>query len=121
IKGGNRQGAPDPDSGELAKEQLANTETEAPPATGSTAVSNVAGSGAPIIGGQGARSGAAPTNLPAPLSSFFGREQDVATVGRLLSGSRLVTLTGPGGMGKTRLAIEAARAHAGAFADGTFF
>ena len=42
------------------------------------------------------------------LSSFVGRRHDVAEVRRLLSTSRLVTLTGPGGVGKTRLALEAA-------------
>jgi predicted ATPase len=44
-----------------------------------------------------------------PLTSFLGREQDVAEVKDLLTGARLVTLTGVGGAGKTRLAVEAAR------------
>jgi predicted ATPase len=48
------------------------------------------------------------TNLPRPASSFVGREREVAEVVALLRESRLVTLTGPGGSGKTRLAIEAA-------------
>jgi predicted ATPase len=49
------------------------------------------------------------TNLPRPASSFVGREEDVAAlVDRVLGGARLVTLTGPGGSGKTRLALEAA-------------
>lgn len=52
------------------------------------------------------------------LSSFVGRRQDVAEVRRLLSTSRLVTLTGPGGVGKTRLALEAANAVHRSFADG---
>jgi predicted ATPase/DNA-binding NarL/FixJ family response regulator/transcriptional regulator with XRE-family HTH domain len=47
--------------------------------------------------------------LPIPLSSFVGREREVADVQRLLGAGRLVTLTGPGGIGKTRLALEAAR------------
>ncbi|MFE3453400.1 BTAD domain-containing putative transcriptional regulator [Nonomuraea sp. NPDC059194] len=46
--------------------------------------------------------------LPAQLTSFVGRESDVAEVGGLLERARLVTLTGPGGAGKTRLAIESA-------------
>jgi len=49
------------------------------------------------------------TNLPRPASSFVGREREVAEVVALLrDGARLVTLTGPGGSGKTRLSIEAA-------------
>jgi predicted ATPase/class 3 adenylate cyclase len=50
------------------------------------------------------------TNLPVPASSFVGRERERAEVlDRLRAGSRLLTLTGPGGTGKTRLALEAAR------------
>jgi predicted ATPase/DNA-binding SARP family transcriptional activator len=49
-----------------------------------------------------------PTNLPAPATSFVGREQDLAQVRTLLTGARLVTLVGPGGVGKTRLAAELA-------------
>jgi predicted ATPase/DNA-binding SARP family transcriptional activator len=48
------------------------------------------------------------TNLPAQLTSFVGREQELRRVGKLLGEARLVTLTGPGGAGKTRLAVEAA-------------
>jgi predicted ATPase/DNA-binding SARP family transcriptional activator len=47
------------------------------------------------------------TNLPAQLTSFVGREQELRRVGKLLSEARLVTLTGPGGAGKTRLSVEA--------------
>lgn len=50
------------------------------------------------------------TNLPAPLTSFIGRAQEVAEVGHLIVHKRLVTLTGVGGVGKTRLAVEAAKA-----------
>jgi predicted ATPase/DNA-binding SARP family transcriptional activator len=49
------------------------------------------------------------TNLRAELTSFIGRDADVATVGELVAGHRLTTLIGPGGSGKTRLATEAAR------------
>ena len=51
-----------------------------------------------------------PTNLPEPLDCFVGRDDDLASVVELLTASRLVTLVGPGGVGKTRLAIETARA-----------
>ncbi len=59
--------------------------------------------------------------LPAPISSFVGRSQDLATVLELVAGHRLVTLTGPGGSGKTRLAVEAAaRIAAAGGSDVTF-
>jgi predicted ATPase/DNA-binding SARP family transcriptional activator len=49
-----------------------------------------------------------PTNLPAPATSFVGRERDLTQVRELLADARLVTLVGPGGVGKTRLAAEVA-------------
>jgi predicted ATPase len=49
-----------------------------------------------------------PTNLPFPLTSFIGREGDLAAVRQRLAASRLLTLVGTGGVGKTRLALEAA-------------
>jgi predicted ATPase/class 3 adenylate cyclase len=61
------------------------------------------------------------TNLPRPASSFVGREREVADVVALVRGSRLVTLTGPGGSGKTRLSIEAASEVLGDFKAGTFW
>ena len=59
-------------------------------------------------------------NLPAPLTSFLGREQDLAGLERLLGEARLVTLTGTGGTGKTRLALEAGARMAGRFPDGVW-
>jgi non-specific serine/threonine protein kinase len=56
-------------------------------------------------------------NLPAELTSFVGHRGELAEVRRLLAGSRLVTLTGPGGVGKTRLALRAAAGLARAFRD----
>jgi predicted ATPase/DNA-binding SARP family transcriptional activator len=48
------------------------------------------------------------TNLPVPLTSFIGRERELKDIAKLLSASRLLTLIGPGGVGKTRLAIQTA-------------
>ncbi|MFF2779065.1 BTAD domain-containing putative transcriptional regulator, partial [Streptomyces sp. NPDC058052] len=51
--------------------------------------------------------------LPARLTSFIGRDRELADVGAALASGRLVTLLGPGGVGKTRLALEAAEAYTG--------
>ncbi|MDQ6746463.1 MAG: tetratricopeptide repeat protein, partial [Actinomycetota bacterium] len=51
-------------------------------------------------------------DLPAPVSSFLGRARELSELAELLQRSRLLTLTGPPGVGKTRLALEAARAFA---------
>ena len=59
-------------------------------------------------------------NLPAALTSFLGREQDLARLERLLGGARLVTLTGIGGTGKTRLALEVGARVVGRFPDGVW-
>ena len=78
----------------------------------------------PRPAGVGARSGAAdrarPASLPVPLTSFIGREREIARVSALLrdNATRLVTLSGPGGVGKTRLALAIAQEVAGDFADG---
>ena len=53
-----------------------------------------------------------PNNLPAPLTGFIGRDRQKGEVAGLIRDHRLVTLTGVGGGGKTRLAIEIARFHA---------
>ncbi len=47
--------------------------------------------------------------LPVPLTSFIGREREIKEAKQLLAGTRVLTLTGPGGVGKTRLAIQVAR------------
>jgi predicted ATPase/class 3 adenylate cyclase len=61
--------------------------------------------------------------LPVPATPFLGRERELAEVVRLLGRDdvRLLTLTGPGGTGKTRLAIEAAAAASGRYPDGVFW
>ena len=62
------------------------------------------------------------TNLPHPASSFVGRRREVSDVASLLrEGARLVTLSGPGGSGKTRLAIEVAAELVPEFSDGVFW
>ena len=65
--------------------------------------------------------GAGRMSLPKPLTSFIGREQELAQAKRLLQASYLVTLTGPGGSGKTRLCIAVAAEVAGAYPDGVYF
>jgi predicted ATPase/DNA-binding SARP family transcriptional activator len=61
------------------------------------------------------------TNLRAGLTSFVGRDNDVARVTAMVTTTRLVTLVGPGGAGKTRLAVEAARTLLRQFPDGVWF
>lgn len=60
------------------------------------------------------------SNLPADVSSFIGREHELEEIARLLQQHRLVTLTGPGGTGKTRLALRAAAAELDQFPDGVW-
>ena len=60
-------------------------------------------------------------SLPKPLTSFIGRERELVQAKRLLQGSYLVTLTGPGGSGKTRLCIALAAEVAAEYPDGVYF
>ena len=60
------------------------------------------------------------SNLPLPVSSFIGRERELQQTAAALGGARVVTLTGPGGAGKTRLALEVAGQVAGRFGDGAW-
>ena len=62
-----------------------------------------------------------PNNLPNPLTSFIGRTQELSEARDLLATTRLLTLTGSGGMGKTRLALQIAREVLDAFKDGVWF
>jgi predicted ATPase len=61
-----------------------------------------------------------PNNLPTLVSAFVGREHELAEVRELLTGSRLVTLTGAGGSGKTRLALQAGAEQTGRVQDGVW-
>ncbi|MEV6316849.1 AAA family ATPase [Streptomyces sp. NPDC051776] len=62
----------------------------------------------------------APGNLPAELNSFVGRRAELAEVGRLVKRSRIVTVTGVGGVGKTRLTLRAAQLGQERFSDGVW-
>ncbi|MFC4588830.1 AfsR/SARP family transcriptional regulator [Sphaerisporangium corydalis] len=82
---------------------------------------NVEGSGAEFVTGrQTATDPDRPTTLPAPLTSFIGRDDDLTRIATWLTTGRLVTVLGPGGAGKTRLALEAARRHRHEYRDGAW-
>jgi len=62
-----------------------------------------------------------PHNLPVSLTSFVGRDQELSEVSQLLTSTRLLTVAGPGGIGKTRLALQVAAQCLEEFDDGVFF
>ena len=64
---------------------------------------------------------AVPNNLPTQVTSFIGREHEIAEGIRLFAGTRLLTLTGPGGTGKTRLSLQIAAQVASGFVGGVTF
>lgn len=76
---------------------------------------------APAVDDQVAPAAPPRHNLPDPRTRFIGRDAALADLARLVPQSRLITLTGIGGSGKTRLALEVARRCAGDFADGAWF
>src|SRR5262249_46327098 len=61
-----------------------------------------------------------PHNLPVQLTSFIGREHELSQIKHLLTAAHLLTLTGPGGIGKTRLALQLAGEVLETFADGVW-
>jgi predicted ATPase len=67
-----------------------------------------------------ARQAATTGNLPASLTTFIGRDAELVKARRLLEAARLVTLTGPGGVGKSRLAVQVAASLTSEFADGAW-
>lgn len=67
------------------------------------------------------RGGSVPNNLPLQTTEFIGRKDALEEIRRLLQDTRLVTIIGPGGIGKTRLAIEVAAEAAGPFRHGVSF
>jgi predicted ATPase/DNA-binding CsgD family transcriptional regulator len=67
------------------------------------------------------RSVVASHNLPAQLTSFVGRQAEIAELHQIVKGNRLVTLTGAGGAGKTRLAVEVASQLTTEFSDGVWY
>lgn len=73
------------------------------------------------IGGRADIVTAPPSNLPVEATSFVGREREVSAARRTLASRRLLTLTGPGGIGKTRLALRIASESAREYADGVWF
>src|SRR6266705_3181175 len=93
---------------------------------GSDAITTVSGRGyqftLPVTTGDGEanRASMSKHNLPYQLTSFVGREQEIAQLKELVAKNRLVTLTGAGGAGKTRLAIEVASRLVHAFPDGVW-
>ena len=77
----------------------------------------------PVSNGQAIAPGSrrAPSNLPEPLTSFVGRVKEVAELRHLMACNRLLTVTGPGGVGKTRVTVQAASGVGNDWNDGIWF
>ncbi|MFI9637909.1 AfsR/SARP family transcriptional regulator [Nocardia sp. NPDC051929] len=108
---------------EVLRSALAEIHTNAPrnPAVDKPAIETASGSGPTGVTKASRTSGASAPLLPRRFTSFVGRGRDVEGVRRALREARLVTLSGTGGVGKTRLAAETVGAHAEDWADGFAF
>ncbi|MEP6665382.1 MAG: adenylate/guanylate cyclase domain-containing protein [Nocardioidaceae bacterium] len=74
-----------------------------------------------LLQGKGEQLASLPANLPDPATPILGREADLAALADLVAHHRVVTITGPGGIGKTRTAIEVCRRLGSEFLDGISF
>ena len=90
-------------------------------APGATAVAQATAFAAPVLPPPAAPSSPAAGNLAPALASLIGRDAELAALAALLGSQRLVTLAGPSGIGKTRLAQALAAAQRGAWPDGVWF
>jgi hypothetical protein len=77
--------------------------------------------GIPVVPSPGRPVPPVPHRLPLPLTALIGRDEAAREVVSRLAGARLVTLTGTGGIGKTRLALQVAEEFAEAYEDGIAF
>jgi predicted ATPase/DNA-binding SARP family transcriptional activator len=107
-------------SAELAALHLAILQADDPPADLPRDTEPPRNTGPPRAATLASDAGIIHTNLRAELTSFVGRDAELAQVAELLHTNRLVTLTGPGGAGKTRLSAEAARAELPEMPDGVW-
>jgi predicted ATPase/DNA-binding SARP family transcriptional activator len=106
-------------SGDAARSRATSPADGAMPPAGAVGVKSAGAEGSPKPGPlPGPREASPPPGLPAETTSFIGREADLDTIAELLRLSRLVTLTGPGGSGKSRLALRAGGQASGRYTGG---
>jgi len=103
--------------GALAEAASGGTVTGAPPGNRPVTGAQDGTAAHEASGGWAGERGA----LPVPITPLFGRDAEAAAVAQVLSSQRLVTLAGPGGVGKTRLAVQVARNMLADFPGGTYW